>query len=340
MLPPGSSFRLSQLDAFVDRVDADAAQWRRDKALPDDIFSALAATGFFASRWAGGRRAGVRGALSLIERIAPLDGGLALAISLHSEVFLATLSRFSTNLTAASVFADGLVGDAVGVLAITEDQGGSDPAAIVTGASRTDSGGWRISGTKRYISNVENATHGLVLVDATYGRRSGPTVFLVPLTSACVTKAGHYGKLGTDSVGAWRLVFDCEVSDGCRLGPIGAGLAVLLGALRYERMAVSCAMLAGARHALSLSVEFLRQHESQGGRLYELSTLSHRAAEAWVDLQASAALLEQLVDRDEQGVASDADYAAVKFHAATTAQRVTDTALQFLGGRGVDRRPG
>ena len=35
MLPPGSSFRLSQLDAFVDRVDADAAQWRRDKALPD-----------------------------------------------------------------------------------------------------------------------------------------------------------------------------------------------------------------------------------------------------------------------------------------------------------------
>lgn len=205
---------------------------------------------------------------------------------------------------------------------------------MATSANRNNDGDWQVSGAKRYISNLENATHSLVLVNATDERRSGPTVFLIDLACAGVDVVGSYGKMGTDSVGAWRLELDCVLPNACRLGPVGAGLAVLLGALRYERMAVARAVLSGARHSLKLSLEFLRQRESQGGRLYDLSALSHRVAQSWIDLQAAEALLERLIEQDQSGAASDADYAAVKFHAATTAQRVADAALQLLGGRG------
>jgi alkylation response protein AidB-like acyl-CoA dehydrogenase len=109
---------------------------------------------------------------------------------------------------------------------------------------------------------------------------------------------------------------------------------MILPALRYERVAVSCAVLAGARHALGLSVGYLRQRASGDGRLYDRSALAHAAASAEISLRAAEALVEQVIDRDLARTATDADYAAAKHHSAVVACEVADAAIQLMGGRG------
>lgn len=298
------------------------------------MFRRLAATGFLEERWRSGRRPGLRAGLNLVRELAPLDGGAALAVSLHSEVFLATMQRFRRNALAASLMEQGLKGVAVGSIGITEDDGGSDPSRVTTRAEVQPDGTWRIRGHKRYISNLELATHCLVLADGRDADRSGPTLFVVDLRTSGAELTGTYDKLGTHSVGAWRVHLDLTLPAEARLGPVGAGVTTILPSLRYERLAVSCAVLAGARHALGLSVAYLRRRPSGDGRLYDRSTLSHAAAAAQAQLRAAEALVEQVTDLDIAHAATDADYAAAKYHSALTACEVGDVAIQLMGGRG------
>lgn len=304
-----------------------------------DLIAVIGATGFLEKRWQDGRRQGLRAALELIDLLAPLDGGSTLAFSLHSEVFIATLDRFRSNAMAAGLVGGALAGEVVGALALTEDGGGSDPSAVTTTCVELPDGRWRLDGHKRFTSNLESATHCIVLADGRSGLRQGPTLYLVPLHTEGVRLVGTYPKLGTNSVGAWRLEFESAVLQAdARLGPIGAGLPAVFRCLRAERLAVSRAVISGAAHSLGLSVAYLRSRSTSGTRLYDRSALSHKVAECDVQIRAAEAMLESVTVRDLDGTAEDVDYAALKLFCARTATEVADAAMQMMGGRGYTSR--
>jgi alkylation response protein AidB-like acyl-CoA dehydrogenase len=72
-----------------------------------------------------------------------------------------------------------LAGEALGAFGLTEPHAGSDAAAIRTRAELVD-GGYRLSGTKIWISNAPEADRYLVfaVIDASQGSR-GLDAFLV-----------------------------------------------------------------------------------------------------------------------------------------------------------------
>jgi alkylation response protein AidB-like acyl-CoA dehydrogenase len=321
---------------FVEHVRVHAPRWREAGRPDPDVFRVLAATGFLTERWAAGRRAGLRDALDLVASLAPLDGGVTLSVSLHSEVFLATLDRFGRHPLAPTLFGAGCRGDVVGATALTEDGGGSDPTRVTTTAHQQPDGSWHVRGHKRYTSNIDVATHCLVLARAHGGERRGPTLFLVDLDRPGVDRVGTYSTLGTDSLGAWRLELDTVLPSEAKLGPVGGGLPAILPALRYERLVAARGAVSAARHALDLSRSFLRHRAGgeEGRRLYDHSALGHMLADAWIRLDAADALIERLVVRDLERTATDADYAAAKHLATTTASAVADVAIQLMGGRG------
>lgn len=322
---------------FIDHLREHSPQWRRAGRPGSELFTALAATGFLAERWRSGRRAGLRAALDLIGSVARIDGGVTLAISLHSEVFLATLDRFGRHPLAPQLFTQGCRGEVVGAAAITEDGGGSAPTTVTTTAHQLPDGTWHLRGHKRYVSNIDLATHCLVLAHAHTPGKHGPTLFLVDLARHGVERVGTYDTLGMTSLGAWRIEFDAVLPAEARLGPTGGGLPAILPALRYERLVAARAVVSATRHALDLSRSFLRHRPANsdgGGRLYDHSALAHMLASAWIKLDAADALIENLVLKDLDRTATDADYAATKHFATTTATEVADVALQLMGGRG------
>lgn len=145
--------------------------------------------------------------------------------------------------------ADGSVRFALGY---TEPHGGSDIADVRTRAER-DGDGWRINGSKVFITGIQQATH-LFLLARTGTGRAGLTMFLVPLPADGVEAypIRTYGDERTNSV----FLDNVQVDDRWRLGEVGAGWTVLSGPLQEEHTRTSTSSLGdpsiGTRYARTL----------------------------------------------------------------------------------------
>jgi acyl-CoA dehydrogenase len=72
-------------------------------------------------------------------------------------------------------------GTAVAAFALTEPEGGSDAAALQLRADPDGSGGWRLNGTKMWITNAPDADFYTTFARTTSGAGAkGVTAFLVP----------------------------------------------------------------------------------------------------------------------------------------------------------------
>lgn len=319
-----------RIEAVVGEYAPIAKQWEASGHLDRELFVDLGRAGAFRDRWSSGAKEGLPYAVALLETMAPLPGGASLAVSIHSEVFLASLS-LSRHHRNSSTWNAALDGKAIGCVAITEDQGGSDIQGITTVATRIERG-WRLQGRKKYITNAGRSTHALILGKT--GESRGWTLFLVPLESPGVTITRFSRKAGMWSSDSSELIIDTHLDADSTVGPIGGGLAVLNRVLTFERIAISVLLVSGARHALRLSTAYLRHRYQFGARLYDHQALRHRLVDSWTELAAAEALTEKVVSRVLAGLARPHEAAHLKLFCATTCTRIADECVQFFGGRG------
>lgn len=121
----------------------------------------------------------------------------------------------------------------------SEPAGGSDLAAIRTGAKRHD-GRWTLTGQKTWISRAQFADRGILLARTSTGERRhhGLTMFAVPMDDAGVTVRPIDQITGSRNF--CEVFFDdLVVPDEFRLGEVGAGFAVALRTLGFERAALA-----------------------------------------------------------------------------------------------------
>jgi len=328
---------------FVERLPA----WERDGHLSRDLFEGLGAAGVFRDRWAAGAAGGLPLARAMVRELSPLNGGVALAVSIHGEVFAHALHRFG-GARHADLLADALDGRAVGCAAFTEPTGGSDLFSLRTAGARTGDG-WHLTGTKRYTTNLGTATHVLVLartpgrgfasgltpgVAEGEGGERAHTLFVVPLDRPGVRVTRFFDTFGMRSADTGELVLDVALTDDDVVGRPGAGLLYALKILDHERVAAATAVVAGARAALALATEHLRRREQFGRRLFDHQALAHRLADRWAELEAAAALTDAACAAARGDQLPHHLVAAAKLFAGRTAQTAIDEAVQFFGGRG------
>ncbi|ANZ39764.1 hypothetical protein BBK82_30720 [Lentzea guizhouensis] len=300
----------------------DMPSWEQDGHLPRELFRALGAVGVFRDRWALGPVGGLALARVLVEELAVHNGGAALAVSLHSEVFLHALHRAGGH---EEVVEGALDGTVIGCAAVTEPGAGSDVPAVTTSARR-ENGRWRLRGTKCFVTNAGRATHGLVLARTGDARSFG--LFLVPLSGV----ARFVPTLGVKS--ADTAVLDLDVADAAVVGNPRAGLVQLLRVLDFERLAAAAGLVATARAAMGLAIAHMRERTAFTARLFDHQALRHRMAWHWARVQAVDALLDAATTPGPGGEVSHSAVAAVKLIAARDCADAVDAALQAFGGRG------
>ncbi|MDQ1006236.1 alkylation response protein AidB-like acyl-CoA dehydrogenase [Streptomyces sp. V4I23] len=240
-------------------------------------------------------------------------------------------------------------GDAVGCFALTEPGTGSDAASLTTratrdggGTSRTKSGGdWIIEGSKIFITNGTIADVALTFA------RTGEneiTAFLVPTDSPGFTATEIHGKLGLRGQATAELSYDrVRVPDWARLGPVGKGLGIALGALSRGRISVSAGAVGVAQGALDAAVRYSTERTQFGKPIASFQLVQELLADSAVDVQ-TARLLTHHVARLVDAGAGPKEYAtdasAAKYHASETAVRVSNNCLQVFGGYGfIDEYP-
>jgi alkylation response protein AidB-like acyl-CoA dehydrogenase len=307
------------------------ADWEATGHLPRELFERLGAAGVYRDRWSDGPVGGLPLAHVLTTELALANGGAALAVSLHDEVFVQALHRYGRPRHDA-VLDDALSGTAIGCVAVTEPAGGSDVAGITTRLSM-DGDRWRVTGSKRYITNAGRATHMLVLARSAPSR-AALSLVLVPCDRPGVTVERFFSTLGMRSADTAAIDLDVEVGPEDLVGRPHQGLLMLLRLLDFERIAAATGLVAGARHALRLTAAYMRERAQFGTRLFDHQWLRHRLAEHWVEVEAAAAMVDTASRPVRGDELAHERVAAAKLFAGRVCAAAVDQAIQVFGARG------
>ncbi|HSS34417.1 MAG TPA: acyl-CoA dehydrogenase family protein [Solirubrobacterales bacterium] len=231
-------------------------------------------------------------------------------------------------------------GSLIGCLAMTEPEAGSDVMSMRTRAERVD-GGWRLNGTKTFITNGPVADLALIYARTPANERS-LGLFAVPTETPGFARGKKFSKMG------WRgsptgelLLDDCEVGDEALIGAKDGGRAILLEGLDSERVLMAAESVGLAQGALETALTYAGERRQFGKPIGEFQMIGAKLADMFAATEACRALTRQLAARIDAGEGDQRALAsAAKLLAGDVAMKVTTEAVQVLGGYGyIDEFP-
>ncbi len=230
-------------------------------------------------------------------------------------------------------------GQRLGAFALTEAGAGSDPSNIKTTAVRNGEG-YQISGTKQFITNGGEAeVYTLVaMTDATKGSR-GATAFVMEKDTPGFSFGKKEKKMGIRSSSTRELVFrDCPVPSEDVVGREGQGFIIAIRTLDRSRPGVASQALGIAQGAMEAAVDYSRQRVQYGHPVSSFQSIQHMIANMAIDIEAARSLVYTVARSMDNGDKNFAEPAAMaKVFASDMAMRVTNDAIQILGGVGYMR---
>jgi acyl-CoA dehydrogenase len=270
----------------------------------------------------------------MIEELAKL-GLSGPAFHIHSEIVAPYIEAYGTEAQKRRWLPVMATGEAIGAIAMTEPNGGSDLQTMQTRA-RPDGAGYVLSGQKTFISNGQLADVIIVAAktDPSLGAR-GVTLFLVDGHVEGVRRGRNLKKLGFHAQDTSELFFDdVRLPADSVLGEVGRGFYALMQQLAWERMLIAIRATALCEEALDWTIAYTRDRQAFGAPLLDKQFIRFHLA----DLKAETLMARVFVDRCLELVLEDAltpDVAAVaKLQTTELQSRLLDQCLQFHGGAG------
>jgi acyl-CoA dehydrogenase len=320
--------RLRPLEAEVEAQDA----------IPDDVTAEMKAMGLFG--------------LSIAEEY----GGLGLTMLEEVKVAIelgrttpAFRSSFGTNVGIGSqglVMAGGpeqkaewlpriASGEIITSFALTEPDVGSDSGAVKTKAV-WDGQSYRLSGTKRFITNADKADLFTVMArtgDAPGGR--GVSAFLVPRDLAGVSIGEPEKKMGQKGAKVADVIFDdVIVPIENRLGAEGEGFKIAMRVLDRGRLHISAVCVGVAERLIADCVAYASERKQFGKPIAEHQLIQAMIADSKTEALAARALVLETAAAKDEGKDVVMESAAAKYFASEMVGRVADRAVQIYGGAG------
>jgi isovaleryl-CoA dehydrogenase len=231
-------------------------------------------------------------------------------------------------------------GSLVGCLAMTEPEAGSDVMSMRTRAERVD-GGWKLNGTKTFITNGPIADLALIYARTPAGERS-LGLFAVPADAPGFSRGKKFSKMG------WRgsptgelLLDDCLVGPDALIGADDGGRPILLEGLDSERVLMAAESVGIAQGALEAALTYAGERRQFGQPIGEFQMIGAKLADMFAETEACRALTRQIAARIDAGESDQRALAsAAKLLAGDVAMTVTTEAVQVLGGYGyIDEFP-
>jgi acyl-CoA dehydrogenase len=226
-------------------------------------------------------------------------------------------------------------GDAVAAFALSEPEAGSDAAALQLRAD-PEGDGFRLTGTKIWISNAPEADVYSVFARTSDDGARGITAFVVPRGSDGLS-GEHLELLAPHPIG--RLDFDgVRVGPEQVLGEVDGGFGVAMDTLDLFRPSVGAFGVGMAQAALDAAVRHTSQREAFGKPLARFQAVGHQLADVATQIQAARLLVRDAATQYDAGVRPVRRASAMaKLFATETAQRAVDVAIQVHGARALQQ---
>ena len=229
-------------------------------------------------------------------------------------------------------------GDKKSAIAISEPGAGSDPAGMKTRAEYKN-GKWVLNGQKIWISHARQADFMIVMAvtDPAKGSRGGMTAFLVDKGSKGLSIPSVFNTMGEHAPYAVFLD-NVELSDEQVLGDVGNGFGPMQNRLGVRRMEIACRALGYARRCMDLMLTQANERKTFGALLAERQQVQWWLADSWQEMEMVRWITWRLAWKMDQGDTNwRREASMVKLQGSEMIARVSDRAIQLLGGMGVSK---
>ncbi|KAJ7494657.1 acyl-CoA dehydrogenase [Mycena galericulata] len=222
-------------------------------------------------------------------------------------------------------------------LAITEAFAGSDVAGLKCFAKKTDEG-WRVTGTKKWITNGTFADYFTVGCKT----EKGMVVLVIERGEGVDTKpikTSYSPTAGTAYITFDNVLVPFENT----LGKDGNGLQVILSNFNHERWGMTCGSVSSQRMIVEECLKWASQRKVFGKPLTSQPVIRSKLAAMISRVESAQAWLENVtyqmchMDYKQQSTHLAGQIAFVKMYATKTAQETATDAVQIFGGRGISR---
>ncbi len=329
---------------FVDReVAPHAAEWDRRESVDRTVVKQLGELGFLGLTVAeehGGSGGDHLAYCLVLEELGRGDSSVRGLVSVSLGLVAKSISAYGTDAQRQRWLPGLCGGDLLGCFALTEPGTGSDAASLTTRAEH-DGDGWRLTGSKIFITNGTWADVALVFARTGGPGPRGVTAFLVPTDAPGLTRREIHGKLGLRGQPTAELVLDgVRVPGDAVLGTEGRGFHLAMSTLDKGRMSVAAGCVGIAQGCLDASVAYATQRTQFGKPIAAYQLVQQLISDVAVDTAAARLLVWRVADLIDRGQPFATEASMAKLFASEAAVRAANKALQVFGGYGyVDEYP-
>lgn len=275
-----------------------------------------------------------------VEEIGRVWGSLGLIVAAHTSLGCGPLHLAGTPDQKERYLVPMAGGRVIGAYGLTEPGAGSDAGGTRTTARHEDGpdgGTWVIDGSKRFITNAGQA--GTYIITARTGPKTDASAeisaFIVPADTPGFRVGRLEDKLGLHASATGELFFDgCRIPAANLLGGRGDGFRTFLKILDGGRISIGALAVGLAQAALDAAVPYARTREQFGRPIGSFQGVAFMIADMATEIEAARALVWKAAWLKDHGRDYTLAAAQGKLFASEVSSRVTNAAIQVLGGYG------
>jgi len=218
---------------------------------------------------------------------------------------------------------------------LTEPGSGSDAAALRTKAEQ-DGNGWKLNGTKAFISGGSTSDLYLTMVRTGGDGPKGISAMLIENPTEGLSFGAEEQKMGWRAQPTSEVQFnDCKIPANHLLGEEGKGFSYAMAGLDGGRLNIAASALGAAQSALDKTLVYMKERKAFGKPIAEFQALQFRVADMETELQAARTFLRHAAWKLDNKAPDASKFCAMaKRFVTDVAFNVANDALQLHGGYG------
>lgn len=229
-------------------------------------------------------------------------------------------------------------GEAIGAFGLTEANAGSDAAGTQTKAAKV-AGGWRVNGSKIYITNASYAKYVTftAVTDPSLGA-NGISAFIMDTATPGFRVGKKEKKMGLRGSDTVEIVFeDCFVPEDQLVGELTGGFKAFMRTLTGGRISIGALALGCAQGAYEHAVKYAKVRHQFGQPIANFQAVQFMLADMAMKIEAARHLVYHAAMLRDAGREYAKEASMAKLFASEIGNWVTDKSIQIHGGMGYCR---
>ena len=259
------------------------------------------------------------------------DSGLRSFVSVQSSLCMYPIFQFGSEEQKRRFLPPMARGEIIGCFGLTEPDAGSDPASMKTTAIKT-ADGWRINGSKMWITNAPIADIAIVWAKTEQGIRG----FIIEKDTPGLQRIEIKKKLSLRASATGELLMEnCLVPEENLLPGTDRGLGAALSCLNQARYGIAWGAMGAAMACFETAVAYTKERRQFNKPVAACQLVQKDLAEMLSEIVKMQGLNLRMGRLKEAGKVSPVLVSLAKMNACKAALNIARMARNLLGANGI-----